>query len=281
MSAPLLSRPEENVPPGKRAPLRAVPVPSTWPIPTPRGGFVDGELLPAGHAARAVDYLLGGGYNLPADRALAQDWIAVNPAAARSAQAARAFLVRAVRRVVVAGVDQLVDLSTGVAALGAPHQVVDDNRLRARTIYLHSEPMLLHLARMLVPTPHAVVEGSMHAPEEAWTAAVTAGRFVAGEPVGLLAVGLADLVGSAEELFAVLSGWRAAVPPGSWLVLSQRFDTAVVRGVEPEEKLAALVVEAGWTLSEPVVRAPYWHPTWLLDLDAVPPAVPVCAATSG
>jgi hypothetical protein len=227
-----------------------------------------------------VDYLLGGGYNLPADRALAHEWIALNPAAARSAQAARAFLVRAVQHVVAAGVHQLVDLATGVAALGAPHQVVDDNRLRARAVYLQSEPVLLHLGRMLVPAPHAVIEGSVHTPGAAWTAAVTAGRFVPGKPVGLLAVGLADLVGSAEELRAVLAGWRAVVPPGSWLVLAHRFDTAVIRGDEPEDELAALVVEAGWTLREPVVRAAHWHPTWLLDLDVVSPAVPVCTAIS-
>jgi hypothetical protein len=281
MSAPLLSLSEtEDAPLGKTGPLCAVAARSTWPVPAARGGFVDGGLLPAGHAARAVDYLLGGGYNLPADRALAHKWIALNPTAARSARAARAFLVRAVQHLVAAGVRQLVDLATGVAVLGAPHQVVDDNRLRARAVYLQSEPVLLHLGRMLVPAPHAVVEGSVHAPAQAWTAAVTAGRFVPGEPVGLLAVGLGDLVGSAEELRAVLVGWRAVVPPGSWLVLAHRVDTAVLYGIEPEDELTALVVEVGWTLREPVVRAPRWHPTGLLDLDAVPPAVPVCTAIS-
>ncbi|WP_197289640.1 SAM-dependent methyltransferase [Saccharothrix sp. NRRL B-16348] len=236
-------------------------------------------LLAAPHPARATDYLLGGGYNFPADRELARRWSTVDPDAERTARAGRSFLARAVRHLVAAGVRGLVDLSTAVTAGGAPHQVVDDNRLHARTVYVQSDPVLLALGRMLVPEPHAVMEAPVGAPAAAWNVALTAGVLTPAEPVALLAVGLADLVASREELCDVLAVWRAVVPAGSWLVLTHRFDTAVVPGAGPGEELAVLVGDAGWTSCEPVVRAPYWRPLWPFDIDGIPPAAPVCVAT--
>jgi len=71
-------------------------------------------------AARMYDYYLGGSHNFAIDREAAEEVLAVYPDAALVAQANRSFLRRAVQFLVDQGVDQFLDVGSGIptAVLG-------------------------------------------------------------------------------------------------------------------------------------------------------------------
>src|SRR3954471_14125179 len=74
-------------------------------------------------AARIYDYYLGGVHNFPADREAARQVTAVYPFVPAAARANRAFLGRAVRELVAAGVRQFLDVGSGIPTVGNVHEV--------------------------------------------------------------------------------------------------------------------------------------------------------------
>jgi S-adenosyl methyltransferase len=67
------------------------------------------------HQARMYDYFLGGKDNYAADRDAAEAWLKIDPKAAFSSRANRAFLGRAVRYLAGdAGMRQFLDIGTGI-----------------------------------------------------------------------------------------------------------------------------------------------------------------------
>src|SRR5206468_12922904 len=70
------------------------------------------------HPARMYDFYLGGKDNYPADREAAETVLAVLPEGRDMAVANRAFLGRAVRYLADAGIDQFLDIGTGIPGPG-------------------------------------------------------------------------------------------------------------------------------------------------------------------
>src|SRR5262245_36846529 len=87
-------------------------------------------------AARMYDYYLGGSHNFAADRAAADKVIEAIPDLPRIAQANRAFLGRAVRFIVEAGVNQFLDIGSGIPTLGNVHEVAEQADPQARVVYV-------------------------------------------------------------------------------------------------------------------------------------------------
>jgi len=71
--------------------------------------------------ARMYDYFLGGYHNFAIDRAAAEQVIALYPDAPRVTQANRAFLRRAVHFMLDRGIDQFLDLGSGIPTIGNVH----------------------------------------------------------------------------------------------------------------------------------------------------------------
>ncbi len=93
---------------------------SSGPLPRPAGEPVDAATP---NPARIYDYLLGGKDNLPADRAAAEQLLALVPEARAGARENRAFLGRAVRHLAAEGVRQFLDIGTGLPSQGNVHEV--------------------------------------------------------------------------------------------------------------------------------------------------------------
>ncbi|WP_335618057.1 SAM-dependent methyltransferase [Lentzea guizhouensis] len=83
-------------------------------------------------AARMYDYYLGGGHNFAIDRAMADQGVAVYPGLPRIMQANRAFLRRAVRFLVDAGIDQFLDIGAGIPTVGNVHEIAQRHNPLAR-----------------------------------------------------------------------------------------------------------------------------------------------------
>src|SRR4051812_44177135 len=74
----------------------------------------DGVQVDRPSAARIYDYLLGGFHNFAVDREIARQAIEAKPDVPVQARVNRAFLHRAVRYVLSQGVDQFLDLGSGI-----------------------------------------------------------------------------------------------------------------------------------------------------------------------
>src|ERR1700722_19921347 len=91
-------------------------------------------------AARMYDYYLGGSYNFAADRALAEQNMRAWPDMPHITRANRAFLHRAVAHLSSSGVDQFLDLGSGIPTGGNVHDVARAHNPAARIVYVDVDP---------------------------------------------------------------------------------------------------------------------------------------------
>lgn len=85
------------------------------------------------HPARVYDYWLGGQDNFAADRAAAKRVLKAKPGIRDNVRANRRFLTRAVRFLAAeAGVQQFLDIGTGIPAANNTHEVTQAVRPEAR-----------------------------------------------------------------------------------------------------------------------------------------------------
>jgi hypothetical protein len=89
------------------------------------------------HQARLYDYMLGGKDNYAADREAAEEWLKIDPSAAFTCRANRAFLGRAVRYLAAdAGIRQFLDIGTGIPTAGNTHEVAQAIAPESRVVYV-------------------------------------------------------------------------------------------------------------------------------------------------
>ena len=93
------------------------------------------------NAARMYDWYLGGAANFAVDREYAQRALDRFPHTARSAQANRSFLRRAVTWCVEQGIDQFLDLGSGIPTVGNVHAVARALDPAVRVVYVDHEPV--------------------------------------------------------------------------------------------------------------------------------------------
>src|SRR3954470_6916222 len=86
------------------------------------------------NVARMYDYYLGGKDNFAADREAAERIMSIMPHAAGWVRSNRGFLVRVVRALAEAGMDQFIDIGTGLPTQDSVHQVARRSRPGARVV---------------------------------------------------------------------------------------------------------------------------------------------------
>ena len=229
-------------------------------------------------AARMYDYYLGGVHNFAIDRDAAERAIAALPATVAGARTNRAFLQRAVRYLVDAGVRQFIDLGSGIPTSGNVHEVAQRIEPRTRVVYVDIDAVA-------VPHGQSVLEGNertafLHADLRDVDAVLEAPELRRvidfSEPVALLMVAVLHFVPDSDGLAGILDRYRAALPSGSYLALShmsmtgqpreflERFEEVYAHTANPvvlrsREDIVALFDR--FELVEPgVVTLPLWRP---------------------
>src|SRR5438270_1461020 len=87
------------------------------------------------HSARVWNYWLGGKDNFAADRATGDQVLKVYPEIVEVARVSRAFLARAVRYLAgEVGIDQFLDIGTGLPTANNTHAVAPQVRPTARIV---------------------------------------------------------------------------------------------------------------------------------------------------
>ncbi|MFD4814891.1 SAM-dependent methyltransferase, partial [Streptomyces sp. NPDC058418] len=119
------------------------------------------------HPARVYDYLLGGKDNYPVDHEVA---LKLPEASKMDARLNRAFMHRAVAWVARSGIDQYLDIGTGIPTEPNLHQIVQGIAPASRVVYTDNDPIVLrHAEALLISTPEGVtdyIEADVRAPQE-------------------------------------------------------------------------------------------------------------------
>ncbi|WP_051971267.1 SAM-dependent methyltransferase [Kitasatospora azatica] len=232
------------------------------------------------HPARIYNYFLGGKDNFPADRAAAEKVIAVAPQTPGAAKANRAFLQRAVRFVADQGIDQFLDIGTGIPTAGNTHEVAQQVAPQARVVYIDNDPIVLAHARALMAGPGhgatSVIQADLRDPAEILADPRVREALDFDRPIALMLVAVLHFVDEEQDPYGIVATLLDALAPGSYLILSHAtadFDppARAEAGKEIYRKATAQVsprtreqlerLVAGLELAEPgLVVLPKWRP---------------------
>lgn len=197
--------------------------------------------------ARAYDALLGGKDNFAADRALADYACEHIPGLRESAVENRKVLARGVRYLAgEAGMDQFLDLGSGLPTVQNTHQVAQAVDPRARVVYVDIDPLVLvHGRAILAENDNTrVITGDVREPEAILGHPDVASFLDFDRPVALMLVGMLHYL-SPDVCDAVVSAYRKALAPGSHLFITSLVDT----GLPAQQELARITrenLEEGW-----------------------------------
>ncbi len=171
--------------------------------------------------------MLGGKDNFPWDRAVAAQLIAAFPQAATSATLHRQVLERAVRYLHGQGVDQFLDLGSGLPAARNTHEIAQELNPRARVAYVDNDPIVLTHARAQLADDAAttVVTADIRHPDTIVGNPEITAFLDFSRPIGLILNGVIHHLNDDEDPHGVVVKLTSALAPGSYLQLTH-FSTA-------------------------------------------------------
>lgn len=171
------------------------------------------------HPARVYDWLLGGKDNYRVDQEVGEK---LPPEAKDAARQNRAFMNRAAAWLAGTGVDQFLDIGTGIPTEPNLHQIVQEITPAARIVYTDNDPIVLrHAEALLVSTSEGVTDYIQADVREPETILQHARQFLDFDrPIALSLIALMHFVPDEQDPYAIVSTLVEALPPGSALVLS-------------------------------------------------------------
>ena len=173
-------------------------------------------------AARMYDYYLGGSCNFAADRALAEENLRNWPDMPLIARANRDFLHRAVTHLSAQGVDQFLDLGSGIPTVGNTHDVALSLNPEARTVYVDMDAVAVaHSTVILQDVPNAiVVHADLRDPAAILERTEVPAFLDLSRPVGVIMLAVLHFLAPEEGAPGVVAAYREGTSAGSYLVIS-------------------------------------------------------------
>jgi S-adenosyl methyltransferase len=172
--------------------------------------------------ARLYDFLLGGHHNFASDRELARQLLDAEPNARYIVAENRAFLGRAVRFMVSAGIRQFIDLGSGIPTQDNVHEIAQRGDPAARVMYVDSDPVAIaHSRQILRRNEHtAAIRLDLREPEAVMSHPDVRGLIDFSQPVGLLMLMVLHFVLDNDEPHGIVARYVDSLPPGSYLAVS-------------------------------------------------------------
>ncbi|GHH56601.1 SAM-dependent methyltransferase [Lentzea cavernae] len=175
-------------------------------------------------AARVHDHLLGGHHNFVFDREFAEAHSSAVPLVRHLLRLERGFLNDAVLMMLRRGVRQFLDLGAGLPSWGGVHDVAS---------YLERGTVVVHVDHDLAAFEHGSLllrdSGSghyLHADirdvEGVLVTCADNGWLRLDQPVGVLAVGVLDLLGTGDEAERTMTRYAAGVAADSMIAVTHR-----------------------------------------------------------
>jgi hypothetical protein len=227
-------------------------------------------------AARIYDYYLGGYHNFEVDRRIGDMMLAVTPDLRLHSLLNRAFLQRVIAMMVGEGIDQFLDLGSGIPTVGSVHESARALNPETRVVYVDIDAVAVtHGKAMLANDEYATIIRADICETEAILSHPEVQTLIGFDrPLGLLLVAILPFIVDDEEAYRVVHTFADRLAPGSLMAISHSAAEARIPGIERLAKLfgqASATVSRyndqiarffdGFELVEPgLVPTPLWRP---------------------
>ncbi len=223
------------------------------------------------HSARIWNYWLGGKDNYEIDRKVGDQVAELYPGIRATARASRALQVRVIRYLAAeAGIRQFLDVGTGLPTANNTHQVAQQIAPESRIVYVDNDPMVLaHARALLTSSPEGAtdyVDADLHDSDRIMSEAARTLDFT--QPIALMLNGIIGHVEDDDEARACVRRLVDALPPGSYLAMSDGTDTqrTAVRSSELYKDSGAIP----YHMRNPAVFVNFFDGLELVDPGIVP-----------
>ena len=173
--------------------------------------------------ARIYDFWLGGSHNFAADREVGRRTAEAVPQLPLAARANRAFLGRVVQHLVAdLGVDQLLDLGSGVPTAGNVHEVARAANPDARVVYVDVDPVAIAHARALLEGVEGceAILADLRNPASVLDHPLLRATLDPTRPVAVLMFAVLHFIPDDGRPDLIIRDFMDAVPYGSYLAFS-------------------------------------------------------------
>jgi hypothetical protein len=227
--------------------------------------------------ARLYDYLLGGTHNFAADRELARKLLEAEPNARYIVAENRAFLGRAVRFLLSAGIRQFIDLGAGIPTHQNVHEIAQKHDQEAKVVYVDNDPVAVaHSRQILWDRSRArVIESDLTDPDSILDHPDVTSLIDLNEPVGLLMISVLHFVPNSGEPVSAVGRFARTLAPDSHLVIAHAtheaapeaaaqvhdLSMAATASIHPRAREEIMPFFSGFDLVEPgLVYISSWRP---------------------
>lgn len=242
------------------------------------------------HPGRVYDYYLGGNSNYEVDRVFARERMAEYPDLQWLAWTNRQCLRRMVRYLVGQGIEQFVDLGSGLPTQGNVHEIAERAAPgKCSVVYIDQDPIafamaLIELEKNGDRKRHAAVCGNVADATRVWPAIMSTGVVDPAKPIGLLLAAVLPFIPDSADPMGVTAFYRDQLAPGSYMALTHgTYDdaptddqvTKLREAVQHYQQTTApatirsrgQIAEffGGWPLVEPGL---VWTPQWVQPGDS-------------
>lgn len=170
------------------------------------------------------DYWLGGKDNFEVDRRLADVFLEQIPSLREMARENRRFVTRATAFLASEGVDQFVDVGTGIPTSPNLHETAQAAVPGARVVYADNDPVVLVHARALMASADegvvAYVDGDLRDPGGLLAHPELTQVIDLDRPVALMLIAVLMLVGDDDDPVGKVRQLLDALPTGSYLAIT-------------------------------------------------------------
>ncbi|MFI9611564.1 SAM-dependent methyltransferase [Streptomyces sp. NPDC052023] len=185
------------------------------------------------HNARVWNYWIGGKDNYEVDHQVGDHVASMFPLIRDIARADREFLHRAVSLLAGEhGVRQFLDIGTGLPTADNTHEIAQRIAPESRIVYVDNDPIvLIHARTLLTGTPEGVtdyVDADVRDPQGILDRA--ARTLDLTRPVAVMMLGILNFVLDTGEAREIVRRVMAAVPSGSFLVMTHPTHDAELGG---------------------------------------------------
>lgn len=187
-----------------------------------RARLLDETVTERASPSRMYDYYLGGIFNFDVDRRAADHAIAIHADIPLIAQANRAFLRRAVHYLCQQGIDQFLDLGSGIPTVGNVHEIAQTSTPNARVVYIDIDPVaVLHSIDLLDVNPNATcIQADVRHIEAILDHPEVVKLLDFSRPVAVLLVAVLQFITSDQDIHHIFQNLRRTLVSGSHVVVS-------------------------------------------------------------
>ncbi|MFI6498279.1 SAM-dependent methyltransferase [Nonomuraea typhae] len=180
------------------------------------------------NAARMYDYYLGGKDNFAADREAAEKIMKMGPSR-EICLANRWFLGRSIRYAAHQGIEQFIDLGTGLPNQNNVHEVAQKICPDASVVYVDHDPVVIVHARALLADAAgntAFAHADIREPETILAHPDVERLIDFSKPLGVVFLGVLHCVTDSEDPYGIVGAFAERMTSGSHLIISHLTDDA-------------------------------------------------------